>query len=152
MLATRPPMVLLLVPVALVGCGAPVPDGLGPRDGRLAPCPSSPNCVNTGDRHPEGTAPIRLRDASDATWNAVTEVVLSMPRVTEIGRSDRYLHVEQRTLVLRFVDDLELLLLPDGEVVVRSASRVGEGDLGANARRVEELRRRLDQAGLLDVG
>ncbi|NNF12493.1 MAG: DUF1499 domain-containing protein, partial [Gemmatimonadetes bacterium] len=48
-----------------------------------------------------------------------------------------------------FVDDLELLVGVDGELIVRSASRVGEGDLGANARRVENLRERLTEAGLI---
>lgn len=142
----------MFLAILTAGCGAPIPDGLGPRDGRLAPCPSTPNCVNTGDRHPEGTEPIILRDTSEATWDRVVDVVRSMPRITEVSRSDRYLHVEQRTRLVRFVDDLELLLRPDGELVVRSASRVGRGDLGANARRVAELGERLGSAGLLGEG
>jgi len=40
-----------------------------------------------------------------------------------------------------FVDDLELQLRPqDALIAVRSASRLGYGDLGANRRRVEALR------------
>lgn len=149
---TRAPTGTLLATAFTFGCGAPVPDGLGPGDGRLSPCPSTPNCVNTGDRHPDGTEPIFLRDTSDATWSAVVDVVLSMPRTTELDRGDRYLHVEQRTRLLRFADDLELLLRPDNELLVRSASRVGQGDLGANARRVQDLRDRLNEAGLLADG
>jgi len=37
----------------------------------------------------------------------------------------------------------------DGELIVRSASRLGEGDLGVNARRLERLRNALAEAGLL---
>lgn len=143
-----PPLALMLLSI-LTGCGGSTPEGLGPRDGRLAPCPSTPNCVNTGDRHPVGTQPIVLRDASDATWDAVVGVILSMPRIRLMTRDDRYLHVEQRTRFLRFVDDLELLLRPDGELVVRSASRVGRGDFGVNTRRVESVRSRLTEAGLV---
>lgn len=72
-----------------------------------------------------------------------------MPRVRLLARSDSYLHVQQRTRILRFTDDLELLLRPDGELVVRSASRVGRSDLGENSRRVERLRSLLAGRGLL---
>ena len=40
-------------------------------------------------------------------------------------------------------------LVEDGELIVRSASRLGEGDLGVNARRLERLRNALAEAGLL---
>ena len=44
---------------------------------------------------------------------------------------------------------VEVLLAEDGELIVRSASRLGEGDLGVNARRLERLRNALAEAGLL---
>lgn len=54
-----------------------------------------------------------------------------------------YLHAEYTSPFLRFVDDLELLVDSNAKVIqVRSASRVGTWDLGANRRRVEGLRRR----------
>jgi len=58
--------------------------------------------------------------------------------------TDSYLRVEFTTMIWRFVDDLELLADIDQAVIhVRSASRVGTWDLGANRRRVESLRHRL---------
>lgn len=132
------------------GCDAPAPDDLGPRDGTLAPCPETPNCVHTGDRHPEGTRAIRLRPdvSGEGAMADIRTVVESMPRTTVVEQRGAYLHAEARTLVFRFVDDLELLLTDD-ELVVRSASRVGRSDLGVNARRVEALRERLEEAGLV---
>jgi uncharacterized protein (DUF1499 family) len=47
------------------------------------------------------------------------------------------------------VDDLEILIAPNRELLVRSASRVGSGDMGVNAARVEELRRLLAEAEIL---
>jgi uncharacterized protein (DUF1499 family) len=79
----------------------------------------------------------------------IREAVESMPRTKVIAADDSYVHAEVRSRIFRFVDDLELLILPDRELVVRSASRVGRSDLGVNAARVEELRRLLAEADLL---
>lgn len=141
----------LTLTLLLAACGAPPPDTLGERDGSLAPCPSTPNCVHTGLRHPEGTAPIYLIEELPGTdlWASVTAVVEAMPRVRVVTVSDRYLHAEERTRLFRFIDDLELLRGEDGELIVRSASRLGQGDLGVNGRRVERVRAALGDAGLV---
>ena len=66
---------------------------------------------------------------------------------------DTSVRAEVVTLWLRFTDDMQATLLPaaDGllEARVRSASRVGRGDLGANTRHVMELRAALARAGVL---
>lgn len=143
--------ILAILTLVVFGCDAPVPDDLGPRDGTLAPCPETPNCVHTGHRHPEGTRALHLHPdvSGERALAGIREVVESMPRTTVVEQRDGYLHAEARSLVFRFVDDLELLLAADGEVVVRSASRLGRNDLGVNARRVEALRERLSEAGLI---
>lgn len=79
----------------------------------------------------------------------IRAVVESMPRTTVVEQRGAYLHAEARSLVFRFVDDLEVLLTDDHELVVRSASRLGRSDLGVNARRVQALRERLEEAGLV---
>lgn len=135
----------------MLGCGAPPPEDLGPTNGTLRPCPGTPNCVHTGLRHPEGTRGMYLADegVGAQTMERLREVVESMPRTRVVTQTDGYIHAEATSLVFRFVDDLELFIALDGELVVRSASRVGRGDLGVNARRVEELRSRLQEAGLV---
>ena len=50
------------------------------------------------------------------------------------------------SLIFRFVDDVDFIVREDGTIDVRSASRVGHSDLGANRRRIEDLRERLSQA------
>ena len=140
---------IALCAVFTSGCGAPPPSTLGVEDGDLAPCPASPNCVHTGHRHPDGTSPLYLRAEREGGWAGVRTVVEAMPRLTVVSVSERYLHVEERSRLLRFIDDMELLLAEDRELVVRSASRLGGGDLGVNGRRVERLRAALAEAGLL---
>ena len=140
---------ITLCAVLSAGCGAPSPPTLGVVDGELAPCPSSPNCVHTGHRHPDGTPPLYLRAEGEGSWDGVRTVVEAMPRLTVVSVSERYLHAEERSRLFRFIDDMELLLAEDHELVVRSASRLGRGDLGVNGRRVERLRAALAEAGLL---
>lgn len=120
-------------------------------DGTLVPCPETPNCVHTGLLHPTGTQPLFLRSelSPPDVMSQLRTVVSELPRVTVVTASDRYLHAEVRSGLFRFIDDLELLLAEDGELVVRSASRVGRSDFGVNARRVDWLRRALGDAGLL---
>ena len=47
------------------------------------------------------------------------------------------------TRIWRFKDDVTITVTRDGQVNVRSKSRIGKGDLGTNARRIREF-----QAGL----
>ena len=57
------------------------------------------------------------------------------------------IQVEVESALFGFVDDLSIFLLPTGkgtQVDVYSASRVGKGDLGANAKHIRELIEKLD--------
>lgn len=128
-----------------------MPDTLGERNGTLEPCPGTPNCVHTGLRYPEGTRGIYLLGniVPGELMPRTRAVVETIPRVTVIKGTDIYLHAEVRSRVFRFVDDLEIVIAIDRELIVRSASRVGRGDLGVNARRVEWLRSELQKAGLI---
>jgi uncharacterized protein (DUF1499 family) len=61
--------------------------------------------------------------------------------VTLVEQKPDYLHAEAQTRWLRFVDDVEFWINPQSGVIeVRSASRLGKEDLGANRKRVEMIR------------
>ena len=115
------------------------PANLGVKDGRLAPCKRSPNCVSSqadpADRE-HYIAPIRIRGNAMA---AVRAAVQAMPRTKIIREAPDYLHAEFRTRLMRYVDDVEFWY--DGALIqVRSASRLGRRDFGVNRKRVEALR------------
>jgi uncharacterized protein (DUF1499 family) len=119
------------------------PTNLGLKDGRLAPCKRTPNCVSSqadpADRE-HYIAPIVFR----GSMRALRAAVESMPRTTVISADASYLYAEFRTRLMRYVDDVELYYdQPAGLVHVRSASRLGRRDFGVNRRRIEELRARL---------
>ncbi len=128
------------------------PQTLGLMDGKLRPCPpGSQNCVSSesseSERH---IAPFELVHEDPKALEQIAAVVRTMPRARVVALRPEYLHAEFTSLIFRFVDDVELRLdVPPERVHLRSASRVGKGDLGVNRRRVEELRQRLRQDGLV---
>jgi len=127
------------------------PGNLGASEGRLAPCPSSPNCVSS-DAQDEAhrIAPFTITAPATRAWEAVRETVAGLPRTRIVSDTGEYLHAECSSPLLGFVDDLEIhLRAVEGILAVRSASRVGYSDLGVNASRVESLRERLQKAGVV---
>ncbi|HYL25563.1 MAG TPA: DUF1499 domain-containing protein [Burkholderiales bacterium] len=116
------------------------PTNLGVKDGRLAPCKRTPNCVSSQadpqDRE-HYISPIAYR----GTMRELRQAVASMPRTTVITADGQYLYAEFRTRLMRYVDDVELYYEERaGLVQVRSASRLGRRDFGVNRNRIEELR------------
>jgi uncharacterized protein (DUF1499 family) len=71
-------------------------------------------------------------------------VVLAMEGVEIVETQEGYLHATATSRLFGFVDDLELFADPTAGVLqARSVSRLGDSDLGVNARRLESLHRAL---------
>lgn len=113
----------------------------GLADGALSPCPSSPNCVCSEAGTP-GTHAVPALPLS--AWEGLPDLVRVQGGVV-VAASETYLAATFRTPLFGFIDDVEFRLGEDA-VHMRSASRVGHSDLGANARRVEALRAALGGA------
>lgn len=117
----------------------------------LAPCPAKPNCVSSEAKDAsQKIEPYLLAVSEEEAWKVIKETLKKMPRTKIVEEGPGYLHAECRSTVFRFVDNLELLAKPGGEVIaVRSASVTGYSDLGVNRRRVEKLRGLLTEKGIL---
>lgn len=122
------------------------PDTLGAANGRLAPCPPTPNCVCTQcDDAEHGMEPLHFQGDPAAALERLRTIVTGLPRTRIVTDRDGYLHVEFTSLIFRFVDDVEFLVEPATRTIhFRSASRVGRSDLGVNRRRMEEIRRQFE--------
>ncbi|MFT5092738.1 MAG: hypothetical protein ACI8P0_001767 [Planctomycetaceae bacterium] len=118
------------------------PDDAGLTNGKLRPCPDSPNCVCSeypGNAH--SIEPLIFSDDADAAWARLIGILLDQPRTTIVSQTDDYIEARIRTRILRFVDVLEFRLdRATKRINIRSASKVGYSDLGTNRRRVESLR------------
>lgn len=135
----------LLLPLALLlsACSGSPPENLGSHDGRLAPCPDSPNCVNSqaGDAE-HFIAPLPLKGSAQQTQAVLKQVLGSEPRVRLVEEAPGYLRAEFSSQLMRFVDDVEFLI-GESAVDVRSASRLGYADFEVNRKRIEQLRQQL---------
>lgn len=142
---------VLLFAFLLSGCAA---NGTDNMTDTLKPCPASPNCVcsdDDGRRH--NIAPLQVSEDMATTWQTLVEVLQQDKHFTVITNdTNRYLRGEARTSILRFVDDVEFQARPDeGVIAMRSASRLGFSDLGANRRRLENLRAALVERGVVQA-
>ena len=134
--------------MTLFSCAGSQPADIGVDEGRLAPCPSSPNCVSS-DAQPglHQTKPLRFDGDSATAWKFAEAAVGQLPRTRVIRLEPDYLHAECRSALMGFVDDLELhLRAGEGTIAVRSASRLGWSDMGVNRRRVDALERAFRRA------
>lgn len=125
------------------------PDTLGAKDGRLARCKSSPNCVSSQADPADAehaVAPIAFRGTALEALAAVRKAVDGMPGATVVRHDANYLYAEFRTRLMRFVDDVEFVHDEKAGVIhVRSASRLGRRDFGVNRARVEAIRARVEK-------
>lgn len=119
---------------------AEVPNGIV--DDALAPCPDTPNCVSTFAEDALHRVDAIETPGTQADLIARAQrALLSLPRTRIIAETEEYIRAESRSLVFRYVDDVEVYVPAAGGVIhFRSASRVGRGDLNANRRRYERFR------------
>jgi len=136
--------IVIAIVVLFVVLGRVSKNGQAPGlvDGRLAPCPDSPNCVVSDHPGQEGhvVEPLAVPGMDhDQAWNALRQAVTRTGGVI-VADNGGYLAAEYTSKVFGFVDDLEARLDAEAGVIhLRSASRVGRSDFGANAGRVAAL-------------
>jgi uncharacterized protein (DUF1499 family) len=128
------------------------PANLGMKDGRLAPCPRSPNCVASQLDPADAThfvAAIAIKGDAQAAWRALRDAVAGAARSKIVAETNGYLRAEFASKRIGFVDDVEFLLEASARAIhVRSASRLGRRDFGVNRARIEAIRARLAAKGV----
>lgn len=141
--------VFVIQPV--INCASQVEISSGGSFVRLKECPNSPNCVSSQtDKQSHKVQPFSYVKDIAPLWKEIEKLLLGISGVALVEKKHGYIHVTFTTPILRFVDDLELLLDAEKRLIhVRSASRVGYYDLGANAKRVEKLRQLFLSKGLI---
>jgi uncharacterized protein (DUF1499 family) len=132
---------LFLVVMSAVACAGHAQDAPGGTPKGLAPCPDSPNCVSTQSKDSSrAMPPLPYLNSGKDSMDRLVNVVRQMKRGTIVSATPSYLHVEFRSALFRFVDDVEFLMEDSARLIhFRSASRTGYYDFGVNRKRMEEI-------------
>jgi uncharacterized protein (DUF1499 family) len=132
---------LFLIVMSAVGCVGHAQESRSKTPADLAPCPDSPNCVSTKSKDPDhAMAPLPYLKSGQESMDRLVDIVREMKRATIISATPSYLHVEFRSALFRFVDDVEFVLEDSARLIhFRSASRTGYYDFGVNRKRMKEI-------------
>ena len=129
------------------------PDDLGVREAKLKPPSMTENSVTSQAAlypdHPQrkyaDIAPLPVKGEGPAALAKIKAIVEGMEGARVIKSEPGYLYAQFTTRLMKYVDDVEFWFDPAANVIqVRSASRVGRGDLGVNRKRIEAVRAALD--------
>jgi uncharacterized protein (DUF1499 family) len=142
---THKPILALPLVIVLSACSGTAPDNLGIKDGSLAACPDSPNCVNSQASDAQhAIEPLPLKGSPEQTQAHLKALLSEEPQVRLVEEAPGYLRAEFSSTLMRFVDDVEFMIGASA-VDVRSASRLGYSDFDVNRKRIEQLRQRLSE-------
>jgi len=129
------------------------PADLGVRDGKLKPPSMTENSVTSQAAlypgHPQrkyaDIAPLPLKGDGPATLARIKAIVEGMDGAKVVKSEPDYLYAQFTTRLMKYVDDVEFWFDAAANVIqVRSASRVGRGDMGVNRKRIEAVRAAYD--------
>lgn len=107
-------------------------------NGKLAPCPDSPNCISTenGDLTPIAIGKHNPKQA----WLLLQQSIIQLGGKIETVRPD-YLWASFQTSTFKFTDDVEARLDHNNHLIqLRSASRKGYYDFNANRNRLQRIK------------
>jgi uncharacterized protein (DUF1499 family) len=140
-------LIVLVHVLMIMGCSgaSETADDLGVTDGRLKPCPKTPNCVNSqaaDARH--AIDPIGFPGSVEQASERLLQILHADKRAAVVRVEHDYIRASFTSALFRFVDDVEFYVVEEQEnsvtIHVRSASRVGYYDLGANRKRIDKIR------------
>ncbi|HMG59352.1 MAG TPA: DUF1499 domain-containing protein [Burkholderiales bacterium] len=149
-------LVLIVLAVAAGQLGflqGTAPTDLGVRDGKLKPPSMTENSVTSQASlypdHPQrkyaDIAPLRVKGEGPATIAQIKAIVEGMDGAKVVKSEPGYLYAQFTSKLMKYVDDVEFWFDPAANAIqVRSASRVGRGDMGVNRKRIEAVRAALD--------
>ena len=131
-----------IIAAALLLCACTSPPTQPTAAENLAPCGSFPNCASSVND--SASSYVKPLPSTQKQWLELKQWIGNQARWVLMIDDANFLHVVVSTPTLGFKDDLQLLFINQQQLIhVRSSSRLGIGDMGVNAKRVEALRQQL---------
>ena len=137
-----------IVARVMVANTSPTPGNLGVSNGKLAPCPNTPNCVSSqAENADQLIAPFAFSTSVEEARANLLAVLETMPRLDIAENQPNYIRAETQSPMIGFIDDNEFYIDEESGVIhVRAAARLGRSDLNKNRERVEAIRVAFDSA------
>ena len=112
----------------------------------ITPCPKTPNCVSSLDMdRRQFVEPFHFTGSAKDAMEKLVNIISDFKRARVVSVNENLIQAEFTSLFFRFVDDAEFFFDERKKIIhVKSASRIGYSDLGVNRRRIENIRKRLD--------
>lgn len=129
---------LLLNPVS---CQGKYMENSEPPQGRFAPCPNAPKCVNSEeDKNSHYIQPIAYSgEAHPFTY--LKPILDQIPKGKWMLIEENYLYITYSSKFFGFVDDVEFHYNPKAKLIhMRGSARTGYYDFGVNKQRLEKIR------------
>ena len=125
------------------------PSDIGVKEGKLKRPSLTQNSVtsqaNLWPDHPQqayaSLEALSITGDGSAEMTKLVTILQGMPRTTIVQKDAGYIYAQCTTHLLKYTDDVEFYLDTAAKVIhVRSASRLGQKDLGVNRERIEQIR------------
>ena len=138
-------LIAVLTASLIAGCGAGSPTLRSQVTGDLAPCGSAPHCVSSQETRDDfRIEPMRYTGSPIAAREKLARVLKRMEDMgyAIVSNQGDYIHATYTTGTMKYVDDLEFVFSQkqQGVIHIRSSSRIGYADFGANRKHLEEVR------------
>ena len=118
------------------------PTNIGIENGKLTSCPDSPNCVvSQTDDQSHYIEPLTYSGDRQEAYDNFVKILSVVPNTQITEQTKNYIRAQSTSKIMGFIDDSEFYFPPNEQIIHwRSASRLGESDLGVNRRRLEQIR------------
>ncbi len=111
---------------------------------KLTPCANKPNCICT-EFVDDKSHYIDAIKYSGESIESIADAIRASGGII-INTQSSYIAATYTSNIFRYVDDFEVRIDSENQLIhVRSASRVGHSDMGANLKRINEFNNKLRQ-------
>lgn len=115
---------------------------------KFTPCSDAPHCVSSqaAVSSPRYIKPLGYAGDAIQARNSLVQVLSDSAGTVEASADTNFIHATFTSRLMGFVDDVSFIIQPQQHYIdVKSSSRIGYYDFGANRARVEQLRTQFEQ-------
>jgi len=142
-------LIILLIPVIVgliyffyLGHKSQTSSAPGLVNSKLAPCPDKPNCICTEFADDQSHFIDAIKSQS-LDLDMITKAIESTGGIINTTQNN-YIAATYTSRIFKYVDDFEIRIDRENQLIhIRSASRVGHSDMGANIKRIENFKNAL---------